>query len=140
MKKVKTKLKVLVEGGNANPGPPLGPSLAQHGINIAEFCKQVNAQTQAYQGMKVGVEITIYEDRSFSFVVKKPPVSDLIKKEAKIEKGSGLTGQEVVATLTKDQVKKIAEEKMPDLNTKDIEQAMKIVIGTAKSMGVEVKE
>lgn len=140
MKKIKTKFKVLIEGGSANPGPPLGPTLAQHGINIAEFCKQVNAQTQEYQGMKVGVEITVYEDRSFSFVVKKPPVSALIKKEAKIEKGSGLAGKQVVATLTKDQVKRIAEEKMPDLNTKDIEQAMKIVMGTAMSMGVEIKE
>lgn len=140
MKKVKTKLKVLIQGGSANPGPPLGPTLAQHGINIAEFCKQVNAQTQEYKDIKVGVEITVYEDRSFSFVVKKPPVSALIKKEAKIEKGSGLTGKEVVATLTKEQVKKIAEEKLPDLNTNDIEQAMKIVIGTAKSMGIEVKE
>lgn len=139
MKKVKTKLKVLIEAGAANPGPPLGPSLAQHGINIAEFCKQVNAATADYKGMQIGVELTIYEDRTFSFIVKKPPVSSLIKQMAKIEKGSGNTGHETVATLTMDQVRKIAEEKLPDLNTKDINQAMKIVIGTAKSMGVEIK-
>jgi len=140
MKKIKTKLKILVEGGAANPGPPLGPTLSQHGINIAEFCKQVNAATQDYKNMQVGVEVTIYEDRSFSFVVKKPPVSALLKKAAGIERGSGLTGKEKVATLTMDQIRKIAEEKMPDLNTKDIEKAIKIVLGTAKSMGIEVKE
>lgn len=139
MKKIKTKLKVLLTGGQANPGPPLGPTLAQHGINIAEFCKQVNEKTKEYQGMKIGVEITVYEDRSFSFVVKKPPVSALLKKAAGIEKGSGLTGKEVVATLTLEQIKKIAEEKLPDLNTQDLNQAIKIVLGTARSMGIEVK-
>jgi large subunit ribosomal protein L11 len=138
MKPVKKILKLIIEGGKATPAPPLGPSLAQYGINIAEFCNQFNQATKDIIGVQVPVEVTIYEDRTFSFVLKKPPISYLIKKELGIEKGAHETGREIVGTLTKEQVKKIAEEKLPDLNTKDIEKAMKIVEGVARSMGVKI--
>ena len=139
MKPVKKILKLIIEGGKATPAPPLGPSLAQYGINISDFCNQFNQATKEMQGVQVPVEITIYEDRTFSFVLKKPPISYLIKKELGIEKGASETGKEIVGVLKKEQLRKIAEEKMPDLNTKDIEKAMKIVAGVARSMGVKVE-
>lgn len=138
-KPIKKVVKLIIEGGKATPAPPLGPSLAQYGINIAEFCNQFNQATKDKQGVQIPVEITIYEDRTFSFVLKKPPISYLIKQELGIERGARETGKEVVGKLTKEQVRKIAEEKLPDLNTKDVEKAMKIVEGVAKSMGVLVE-
>jgi large subunit ribosomal protein L11 len=140
MKEIKAKVKLIIPGGEATPAPPIGPSLAQYGINIGEFCSKFNEATKNDKGVKIPVEITIYEDRSFDFVIKKPPVSELIKRYLKIEKGSGETGKVIVGKLKKEEIRKIAEEKLPDLNTDDIEKAMKIVIGTAKSMGVEVEE
>ncbi len=139
MKKVQKIVKLIIEGGKATPAPPLGPSLAPHGINIAQFCNEFNQKTKDMEGVQLPVEITIYEDRSFSFVIKKPPISYLIKKELGIETASHEPGREIVGRLTKDQVRKIAEEKLPDLNTKDIEKAMKIVEGVARSMGVVVE-
>jgi large subunit ribosomal protein L11 len=138
MKPIKKTLKLIIEGGKATPAPPLGPSLAQYGINIAEFCNQFNQATKELQGVQVPVEVTIYEDRTFTFVLKKPPISYLIKKEIGVEKGARESGREVIGTLTKDQVRKIAEEKISDLNTKDIDKAMKIVEGVARSMGVKI--
>ncbi len=139
-KPIKQIVKLIIEGGKATPAPPIGPSLAPSGINIGDFCNQFNQATKDMAGVQIPVEITIYEDRTFSFVLKKPPVSYLIKRELGLEKGAHETGKEVVGTLTKEQVRKIAEEKLPDLNTKDIEQAMKIVEGTARSMGVKIQE
>ncbi len=139
-KAVKQIVKLIIEGGKATPAPPIGPSLAPTGINIGEFCNQFNQATKDMAGVQIPVEITIYEDRTFSFVLKKPPVSYLIKKELGLEKGAHETGREIVGKLTKEQVRKIAEEKLPDLNTNDIEQAMKIVEGTARSMGVIIEE
>lgn len=138
MKPIKKTLKLIIEGGKATPAPPLGPSLAQYGINIAEFCNQFNQATKELQGVQVPVEVTIYEDRTFTFVLKKPPISYLIKKEIGVEKGARESGREVIGTLTKDQVRKIAEKKISDLNTKDIDKAMKIVEGVARSMGVKI--
>ena len=138
-KPIKKVLKLIISGGKATPAPPLGPSLAQYGINIAEFCNQFNQATREMQGVEVPVEVTIYEDRTFSFVLKKPPISYLIKKELKIEKGARESGREIVGTLNKEQLRKIAEEKLEDLNTNDIEKAMKIVAGVARSMGVRVE-
>jgi large subunit ribosomal protein L11 len=140
MKEIKAKVKLIIPAGEATPAPPIGPSLAQYGINIGEFCSKFNEATKNDKGVKIPVEITIYEDRSFDFVIKKPPVSDLIKRYLKIEKGSGEAGKVIVGKLKKEEIRKIAEEKLPDLNTNDIEKAMKIVIGTAKSMGIEVEE
>jgi large subunit ribosomal protein L11 len=138
-KPIKKVLKLIISGGKATPAPPLGPSLAQYGINIAEFCNQFNQATREMQGVEVPVEVTIYEDRTFSFVLKKPPISYLIKKELKIEKGARESGREIVGTLNKEQLRKIAEEKLEDLNTNDIEKAMKIVAGVARSMGVRIE-
>jgi large subunit ribosomal protein L11 len=138
-KPVKKILKLIIEGGKATPAPPLGPSLAQYGINISEFCNQFNQVTKEMQGVQVPVEVTIYEDRTFSFVLKKPPISYLIKRELGIEKGASETGKEIVGVLKKEQLRKIAEEKLQDLNTKDIEKAMKIVAGVARSMGVRIE-
>jgi large subunit ribosomal protein L11 len=140
MKEIKAKVKLIIPAGEATPAPPIGPSLAQYGINIGEFCNKFNEATKNDKGVKIPVEITIYEDRSFDFVIKKPPVSDLIKRYLKIEKGSGEAGKVIVGKLKKEEIRKIAEEKLPDLNTNDIEKAMKIVIGTAKSMGIEIEE
>lgn len=139
-KAIKAKVKLIIPAGEATPAPPIGPSLAQFGINIGEFCSKFNEATKEKKGVKIPVEITIYEDRTFDFVLKKPPVSDLIKKYLKIEKGSGEPRKIIVGKLSKEDVRKIAEEKLSDLNTNDIEKAIKIVIGTAKSMGVEVEE
>lgn len=137
-KKIKTILKLNIEAGKANPAPPIGPALGQHGVNIMEFCKSYNEKTKAMQGI-IPAQITIYEDRSFDFVLKKPPLSEYIKKALKIEKGSGVTGQETVGTLSKKDLEAIAKEKMVDFNTNDLEAAKKIVAGSAKSMGVKVE-
>jgi large subunit ribosomal protein L11 len=138
-KQIKAKVKLIIPAGEATPAPPIGPSLAQYGINIGEFCNKFNEASKEFKGMKIPVEITIYEDRTFEFVLKKPPVSALIKKYLNIEKGSGEAGRKFVGTLKKEDLRKIAEEKMPDLNTNDIEKAMKIVEGTARSMGVKIE-
>jgi large subunit ribosomal protein L11 len=137
-KKVLTLIKLQVPGGQANPAPPVGPALGQHGVNIMEFCKAFNAQTQDQNGRIIPVEITVFEDRSFTFITKTPPAAVLIKEAAGIEKGSGEPNREKVATLSRDQVRQIAEKKMPDLNAHTVEQAVKIIEGTARSMGVEV--
>ncbi len=138
-KKVKTTVKVNLKGGEASPAPPLGPALGQHGVAIMDFVKAYNEKTSDMKGQVVPAVITIYEDRSFDFVIKKAPVADMIKKEAKIEKGSGATPREIAGTLTSAQVEKIAKEKMDDLNTEDLEAAKKIIEGTARSMGVKIK-
>jgi len=137
-KKVMTTIKLQVPGGNANPAPPVGPALGQHGVNIMEFCKAFNAQTQGENGTVIPVEITVFEDRSFTFITKTPPAAVLIKQAAKISKGSGEPNRDKVAKITRDQAREIAERKMPDLNANDLDQATKIIEGTARSMGVEV--
>jgi large subunit ribosomal protein L11 len=137
-RKVLTLIKLQVPGGAANPAPPVGPALGQHGVNIMEFCKAFNAQTQDQNGRIIPVEITVYEDRSFTFITKTPPAAVLIKEAAGIEKGSGEPNREKVASLTMDQVRQIAETKLEDLNARDVDQAAKIIAGTARSMGVEV--
>jgi len=137
-KKVLTLIKLQVPGGAANPAPPVGPALGQHGVNIMEFCKAFNAQTQGDAGTIIPVEITVFEDRSFTFITKTPPAAVLIKQAAGIEKGSGEPNREKVGQITRDQVRQIAEKKMPDLNAHDVDQAAKIIEGTARSMGVEV--
>jgi large subunit ribosomal protein L11 len=138
-KKVKTLIKVQVMGGKATPAPPLGPALGQHGINIAEFCQKINAATQDRLGEVVPAVITLYEDRSYTFILKTPPVADLLKKAAKIEKGAAKPNVEKVGKVTLDQVRAIAEKKMPDLNCTTVEAAMNQVVGTARNMGIEVK-
>jgi large subunit ribosomal protein L11 len=137
-KKVMTTIKLQVPGGNANPAPPVGPALGQHGVNIMEFCKAFNAQTQGENGTVIPVEISVFEDRSFTFITKTPPAAVLIKQAAKISKGSGEPNRDKVAKITRDQAREIAERKMPDLNANDLDQATKIIEGTARSMGVEV--
>ena len=138
-KKVLTLIKLQIPGGQANPAPPVGPALGQHGVNIMEFCKAFNAQTAAENGRITPVEITVYEDRSFDFVTKTPPAAVLIKQAAGIEKGSAEPHRDKVATISRDKVRQIAEQKMKDLTANDIEQAMKIIEGTARSMGVKVE-
>ena len=138
-KKVLTQIKLQIMGGAANPAPPVGPALGQHGVNIAGFCKEFNDKTQDKKGEVVPVVITVYDDRSFSFIMKISPMSELIKKAAKISKGSAKPLQEKVGKLTKAQVREIAEKKMPDLNATDIEGAMKLVEGTARQMGVTIE-
>jgi large subunit ribosomal protein L11 len=137
-KKVLTLIKLQVPGGAANPAPPVGPALGQHGVNIMEFCKAFNAQTQDQNGRIIPVEITVFEDRSFTFITKTPPAAVLIKEAAGLQKGSAEPNREKVGRLTKDQVRQIAETKLPDLNARDLDQAAKIIEGTARSMGVEV--
>ncbi len=137
-KKVLTLIKLQVPGAQANPAPPVGPALGQHGVNIMEFTKAFNAQTQDQAGRIIPVEITVFEDRSFTFITKTPPAAVLIKEAAGIDSGSPEPHREKVARLTQDQVREIAETKMPDLNARDLDQAAKIVAGTARSMGVEV--
>jgi large subunit ribosomal protein L11 len=139
-KKVKTIIKVNLNAGEATPAPPLGPALGQHGVAIMEFVKAYNDKTSSMKGNVVPAVITIYEDRSFDFVIKKAPVSAMIKKELGLEKGSGNTPKEMVGTLTKTQIEKIAKEKMDDLNTANLEAAIKVVAGTARSMGVKTEE
>lgn len=138
-KEVIAKIKLQVSAGVANPSPPVGPALGQHGVNIMEFCKAYNARTQGQQGMIIPVEITVYADRSFTFITKTPPAATLLKKAAGIDKGSGEPHMKKVAKVSREEVRKIAELKMPDLNAKDLEGAMKIIAGTARSMGIEVE-
>ncbi|MBU1126757.1 MAG: 50S ribosomal protein L11 [Patescibacteria group bacterium] len=138
-KKVKTIIKLNLPAGEATPAPPLGPALGQHGLPIMDFVKTYNDKTMDKKGQIIPVVITVYEDRSFTFITKLPPVSQLIKKELKLEKGSTEPGKNQVAELSKEQVKKIAEEKLEDLNTDSVEAASRIVEGTAKSMGIKTK-
>lgn len=138
-KKVKTLVKINLKGGEATPAPPVGTALGQHGIAIMDFVKAYNDKTKDLKGQVVPAVITIYEDRSFDFVIKKAPVSSMILKELGLEKGSGTTGRETIASLTKSQVEKIAKDKMDDLNTQDINAAIKIVAGTARSMGIKTE-
>jgi large subunit ribosomal protein L11 len=138
MKKVTAMVKLQVPGGMANPSPPVGPALGQHGVNIMEFCKAFNAKTQAQKGMVIPVVITIYADRSFTFVTKTPPAAVLLKKAAKIEKGSGEPNRVKVGKVTRAQVKEIAEIKLPDLNCDSLESAMRTVEGAARSMGLDI--
>lgn len=138
-KKVIGLIKLQIPAGKANPAPPVGPALGQHSVNIMDFCKAFNAQTQDLAGMIIPVEITVYADRSFSFITKTPPAAILIKKAAGIESGSGRPNTEKVATISKDAVREIAELKMPDLNAGSLEAAMRIIEGTARSMGVVVE-
>lgn len=137
-KKVKAVLKLNIPAGEATPAPPLGPALGQQGVPIMDFVKQYNAATANQKGTIVPAVITVYEDRTFTFVTKVAPMSDLIKKKAGIAKGSGKTGRESAGSLTQDQIREIATQKLPDLNTKNVEQAMKMVEGTARSMGVKI--
>ena len=136
---LKTIVKLQIPAGKANPAPPIGPALGQHGINIMEFCKQYNAKTQDKGDTVIPVEISIFEDRSFTFVLKTPPAAVLLKKAANIEKGSGEPNRNKVGTVTKEKIKEIAEIKMPDLNANSIEAAMRIIEGTARNMGITVK-
>ena len=133
-------IKLHVSGGWANPAPPVGPALGQHGVNIMEFCKQFNSQTQKQQGVTIPVEITVYADRSFTFITKTPPASVLLRKTIGLEKGSGVPNRDKVASVTRAQLREIAEAKMEDLNTRDIESAIRMVAGTARSMGITVQE
>jgi large subunit ribosomal protein L11 len=139
-KKVTGLIKLQIQAGAANPAPPVGPALGQHGVNIMEFCKAYNAATEAQRGQVIPVEITVYEDRSFDFVLKTPPAAKLILKAAGLEKGSGVPQKDKVGSITRAQVKEIAETKMPDLNANDVDAAMKIIEGTARQMGVTVSE
>jgi len=137
-RKVLTTIKLQAVGGQASPAPPVGPALGQHGINIMEFCKAFNAQTQQDAGTVIPVEITVYEDRSFTFVTKSPPAAVLIKQALNLEKGSGEPNREKVGQISQRQLEEIAQRKMADLNAQDIRQAAKIIAGTARSMGVDV--
>jgi len=139
-KKVVASVKLVVPAGQANPAPPVGPALGQHGVNIMEFCKAFNAKTKGQEGILTPVIVTVYADRSFTFVIKTPPASVLLKMAANIAKGSGQTSREIVGKVTKKQVMEIAEKKLPDLNVNDLEAAYRIIEGTAKSMGIEIVE
>lgn len=139
MKKVTGKIKLQIQAGKANPAPPIGPALGQHGVNIMQFCKEYNAKTQDKQGTIIPVEITVFEDRSFDFVLKTPPTSELLKKAAKIEKGSAKPNSSKVGSVSKAQIKEIATIKMPDLNAVDVEAAERMVEGTARNMGLTIK-
>ena len=138
--KVTGIIKLQIPAGKATPAPPVGPALGQHGVNIGQFTKDFNERTKNDEGMMIPVVITVYADRSFSFITKTPPVPNLLKKSCKIEKGSGEPQRDKVATITKDEIRKIAELKMPDLNAGSIEAAMSMVAGTARSMGITVTE
>lgn len=138
-KKVAAIVKLQIPAGQANPAPPVGPALGQHGVNIMEFCKAYNEKTASQQGTIVPVEITIYEDRSFTFITKTPPAAVLLKKAANVDSGSGEPNRNIVATLSRDKVKEIAEMKMQDLNANDVDAAIKIISGTARSMGIKVE-
>jgi len=140
MKKVIARIKLQIPAGKATPAPPVGPALAQYGLNISEFCKKFNDATQEKQGFTIPVEITVYEDKSYDFRLKQPPTAELLKKAAGIEKGSGAPNKEKVGKITREQLRKIAEQKLPDFNTSDIEKAMKIIEGTAKNMGIEIEK
>ena len=138
-KKVKAIIKLQIPAGKATPAPPVGPALGQHGLNIMAFCKDYNERTASQEGYIIPAEITVYEDRSFTFVTKMPPVSDLLRRALGVEKGSGNTGTEKVGKISRDTVYEIARNKMKDLNTNDIDKAASIVAGTARSMGVDVE-
>ena len=138
-KKIKAIVKLQIQAGQATPAPPVGPSLAQHGLNISEFCQKFNAATKDRQGFKIPVEITVYEDRTYTFILKQPPASDLLKKAAGIEKGSGEPNKKKVAKITREQLRKIAEQKMEDLNATDLGAAEKIIEGTARNMGITIE-
>jgi large subunit ribosomal protein L11 len=138
-KKIKAVVKIQLQAGKATPAPPVGPALAPHGLNISEFSQKYNEATKKQMGFTIPVEITIYEDRTYTFITKQPPSSELLKKAAGIEKGSGEPNKTKVAKITREQLKKIAEQKMADLNTEDIEEAMKIIEGTAKNMGITIE-
>jgi len=138
-KKIKTTIKLYCPAGSANPAPPIGPALGQHGLNIMEFCKQFNAKTQGREGLTLPVVITAYEDRSFTFIIKSPPCSVLLKRAAGIAKASGVPNKEKVGKVTLDQVKEIANLKMKDLNAPNMDKAISIIKGTARSMGIEVE-
>ena len=139
-KKIITQIKLQIPAGKANPSPPVGPALGQHGVNIMEFCKAFNAKTQGQEGTIIPAVITVYADRSFSFITKTPPAAVLLKKAASLEKGSGEPNKNKVGKVTKDQVKEIAELKMPDLNASCVETAMLMIEGTARSMGIVVED
>lgn len=139
-KKIDGYIKLQIPAGKANPSPPVGPALGQKGVNIMEFCKQFNARTQDKEGLIIPVVITVYSDKSFTFITKTPPAAVLLKKAAKIEKGSAEPNKTKVGKVSKEQVKEIAQLKMPDLNAHDIEQAMSMVAGTARSMGLKVED
>ncbi|HSF26907.1 MAG TPA: 50S ribosomal protein L11 [Actinomycetes bacterium] len=138
-KKLAAIIKLQINAGAATPAPPVGPALGQHGVNIMEFCKAYNAATESQRGQVIPVEISVYEDRSFTFVTKTPPAAKLILKAAGVEKGSGEPHRTKVATITRDQVREIAQTKMPDLNANDLDAAEKIIAGTARQMGIDVK-
>ncbi|PJC65340.1 MAG: 50S ribosomal protein L11 [Candidatus Colwellbacteria bacterium CG_4_9_14_0_2_um_filter_50_12] len=139
-KKIKTVLKLQIEAAKANPAPPIGPALGQHGVNIQEFCAKFNEATKDMAGDIVPAEITIYEDRSFAFKLKTPPASDLLRKAAGIEKGSGVPNKQKVGKITREDLRRIAERKMGDLNANDLAAAEKVIAGTARSMGIEIEE
>ncbi len=139
-KKVTAQIKLHVSAGAANPAPPVGPALGQHGVNIMMFCKQFNDQTKGRDGLILPVVITVYEDRSFTFIIKTPPSSVLLKRAANLAKASGTAGRETIGTVTKKQVEEIAKVKAVDLNTKDMKQALRIIEGTARSMGIQIKD
>ena len=138
-KKIKTVIKLQIEAGKANPAPPVGPALGQHGLNIQEFCVKFNEATKDKMGDIIPAEITIYEDRTFTFILKTPPASDLLRKAAKVQKGAANPLKEKVGKISKAQLREIAEKKMPDLNANDVEAAEKIVAGTARSMGIKIE-
>ena len=139
-KKIAGMIKLQIQAGQANPAPPVGPALGQHGVNIMDFCKAYNAATENQRGQVIPVEITVYEDRSFDFTLKTPPAAKLILKAAGLDKGSGNVPRVMAGTITRNQVREIAETKMPDLNANDVDAAMKIIEGTARQMGVTVSE
>jgi len=138
MKKIKSKVKIYIKAGKATPAPPIGPALAPHGINIGEFCNKFNEHTKAMGDYTLPVEVTVYEDRTFDFILKTPLTSELIKKALGLTKGSGEPNKRKVGKITMAQLEEIAKKKMPDLNTKDLDQAVKIIEGTARNMGVEI--
>ena len=139
-KKIKTLIKLQIPAGKANPAPPVGPALGQHGLNISEFCQKFNAATAKLGDDITPVEITVFEDRTYTFILKTPPAPELLKKAAGIEKGSGVPNRQKVGKVTRAQIKEIAERKMPDLNTTDVAAAMRMIEGTAKQMGLEIKD
>jgi large subunit ribosomal protein L11 len=139
-KQIKAKVKLQIPGGKANPAPPVGPALGQHGVNIMDFCKKFNEATKTKDGLIIPVVLTIFDDKSFTFILKSPPCSVLLKRSANLAKGSGVPNKEKVGSVTKAQVEEIAKAKMDDMNTAKLKQAMRIVEGTARSMGIEIKE
>lgn len=140
MKKVVGKIKLQIQAGKANPAPPIGPALGQHGVNIMQFCKEYNAKTQDKAGTIIPVEISVFEDRSFDFILKTPPAAELLKKAANVEKGSATPNKQKVASITKDKITEIAKVKMPDLNATTLEAAEKMIMGTARNMGITVQD